>query len=105
DRCAAIPDWKIPAGAETFEPTLIYQDWKYIKLTMWNHAGIVRTRKGLARAQADLNYHAHRITSFYREAVPTRDIIELRNAVETARIIVSQAIHREESVGCHYRAD
>ena len=105
DRCAAIPDWKIPAGAETFEPTLIYQDWKYIKLTMWNHAGIVRTRKGLARAQADLNYHAHRITSFYREAVPTRDIIELRNAVETARIIVAQAIHREASVGCHFRTD
>lgn len=104
-RCSYIPDWKIPAGAETFEPTLIYQDWKYIKLTMWNHAGIVRTRKGLARAQADLNYHAHRITSFYREAVPTRDIVELRNAVETARIIVSHAIHREYSVGCHYRAD
>jgi len=102
-RCECIPDWKIPAGAETFEPSLIYQDWKYIKLTMWNHAGIVRTRKGLERAQSDLNYHAHRITSFYREAVPTRDIIELRNAVETARIVVSHAIHNEQSIGCHYR--
>ena len=70
---------------------------------MWNHAGIVRTRKGLERAQSDLNYHAHRITSFYREAVPTRDIIELRNAVETARIVVSHAIHNEQSIGCHYR--
>lgn len=101
-RCECIPDWKIPSGAETFEPSLIYQDWKYIKMTMWNHAGIVRTKKGLARAQADLNYHAHRITNFYREAVPTRDIIELRNAVETANIVVSQAIHNERSIGCHY---
>jgi L-aspartate oxidase len=105
NRCGCIPDWKIPKGAETFEPSLIYQDWKYIKLTMWNHAGIVRTKKGLERAQSDLNYHAHRITSFYREAVPTRDIIELRNAVETARIVVSQAIHNEQSIGCHYRKD
>lgn len=105
NRCGCIPDWKIPKGAETFEPSLIYQDWKYIKLTMWNHAGIVRTKKGLERAQSDLNYHAHRITSFYREAVPTRDIIELRNAVETARIVVSHAIHNEQSIGCHYRKD
>ncbi len=102
-RCSSIPDWRIPSKAETFEPSLIYQDWKYIKLTMWNHAGIIRTKKGLERAQADLNYHAHRITSFYREAVPTRDIIELRNAVGTACIVVSHAIHNEKSVGCHYR--
>jgi L-aspartate oxidase len=102
-RLDSIPDWKIPAEAEQFEPALIYQDWQVIKMTMWNHAGIVRTRKGLERANADLNYHAHRITNFYRTAVLSRDIIELRNGVVTARIVVDAARHNENSVGCHYR--
>jgi L-aspartate oxidase len=104
-RLERIPDWKTPLGGERFESALIWQDWKMIKMTMWNHAGIVRTRKGLERAQADLNYHAHRITKFYREAALDRDIIELRNGVVTAQIVVDAAIHNERSVGCHYRKD
>ncbi len=104
-RLEHIPDWQSPATAERFEAPLIYQDWNVIKMTMWNHAGIIRTRKGLERAQADLNYHAHRITRFYREAVLDRDIIELRNGVVTAQLVVSAAIHNERSIGCHFRRD
>ncbi len=104
-RLERIPDWKTPEGAETFESALIWQDWKIIKMTMWNHAGIVRTRKGLERAKADLDYHAHRIEKFYREAALSRDVIELRNGVETARIVVSAAIHNGVSAGCHFRRD
>ncbi len=102
-RFNSIPDWKVPAQAERFESSLIYQDWNMIKMTMWNHAGIIRTRKGLERANADLNYHAHRITRFYREAVLDKDIIELRNGVVTAQLVVASAIHNENSIGCHYR--
>jgi L-aspartate oxidase len=93
----------MPKQAEQFESCLIYQDWNMIKMTMWNHAGIIRTRKGLERANADLNYHAHRITKFYREAVLDRDIIELRNGIISAQIIVASAIHNETSIGCHFR--
>lgn len=104
-RRAEIPDWEFPRQAEQFELPLIYQDWNMIKLTMWNQAGIVRTRRGLERAQADLNYHAHRITKFYREAELNRDIIELRNGVAVAQLVVSAAFHNQRSVGCHYRKD
>jgi L-aspartate oxidase len=83
----------------------MYQDWNMIKLTMWNHAGIVRTRKGLQRAEADLNYHEHRINRFYHEACLTRDIIELRNGVTAARLIVGAAMHNRKSIGCHFRLD
>lgn len=105
NRLKAIPDWKKPAHPEFFEPMVIYQDWNLIKVIMWYHAGIVRTKKGLERASSDLNYHAHRITKFYREAELTRDIIELRNGVETAQIVVSSAMHNTTSIGCHYRKD
>ncbi|OHD25410.1 MAG: L-aspartate oxidase [Spirochaetes bacterium GWC1_27_15] len=97
-----IPDWKTPLEFEEFDPILIYQDWKAIKLTMWNYAGIIRTKKGLDRAQSDLNYYAHRIFKFYKEAKLNRDIIELRNAIVTAQLIVDAAIHNDQSIGCHY---
>lgn len=104
-RMDSIPDWKVPLQAEHFEASLIYQDWNVIKMTMWNHAGIIRTRKGLERAHADLNYHAHRITRFYREAILDKDIIELRNGVISAQLVVDAAFHNESSIGCHYRKD
>ena len=102
-RFAAIPEWDYPTVQENFDPLLLKQDWKAIQLTMWNYAGIIRTKKGLERAQADLSYYAHRILKFYREAQLTKDIIELRNGISTARIIVGAALHNTASAGCHYR--
>lgn len=72
---------------------------------MWNHAGIIRSKKSLSRALADLDYHAHRITRFYREAILNKDIIELRNGVLTARIVTAAAIRNTQSKGCHFRKD
>ena len=97
-----IPDWHGPEYSEEFDPLLFQQDWKMIQLTMWNYAGIVRTRKGLARARADLTYHAHRILKFYREAKLNRQIIELRNGVVNASIIVRAASRNKKSTGCHF---
>ncbi len=105
DRFSYIPEWDTSEVQETFDPLLLHQDWRAIKLTMWNYAGIIRTRKGLERAQADLSYYSHRIYKFYREAQLSRDIIELRNAISTARIIVGAALHNTESSGCHYLGD
>jgi len=101
-RFDGIPDWKIPSYTEEFDPLLLKQDLQAIQLTMWNYAGIVRTKKGLERAQADLNYYAHRIFKFYKEARLNKDIIELRNAIVCALHIVNAAIHNNRSAGCHY---
>ena len=54
------------------------------------------------RALADLNYLSHRIEQFYMQARITREIIELRNAVLTARLIVRAAYSNGISRGCHY---
>jgi L-aspartate oxidase len=98
----AIPDWKFPSAEEEFDPLLLAQDWKAIQLTMWNYAGIERTRKGLDRARADLNYYSHRIFKFYQSARLNRNIIELRNAIVNASIIVNAATHNSQSIGCHF---
>ncbi len=105
ERFNEIPDWKLPEHVEEFDPLLLKQDLQAIQLTMWNYAGIVKTKKGLERAQADLNYYSHRIFKFYKEAKLNRDIIELRNAIVSALLIVSSALHNDNSRGCHYLKD
>ena len=97
-----IPDWKFPKFIEEFDPILIAQDRNAMKSTMWNYAGIIRTPKGLDRANADLSYFAHRIFRFYQGAKLDRIIIELRNAIVSSQIIVRAAIHNDKSLGCHY---
>jgi L-aspartate oxidase len=102
-RFAAIPEWTVPSEGIAFDPLLLKQDWQEIKMTMWNYAGIVRSARGLKRARADLSYFSHRIFDFYQNSVLNRDIIELRNAVISASIIVDAALHNTRSIGCHYR--
>jgi len=98
----SVPAWVSPAPEEEFDPVLIQQDMLQIQYTMWNYAGIIRTHKRLERALADLNYLSHRIERFYKRAVISRPLIELRNAELAARIIVTAADANPKSLGCHY---
>jgi L-aspartate oxidase len=98
----SIPDWVDPTAPEEFDPVLIQQDMLTIQTTMWNYAGIIRTRKRLERALADLNYLRHRVEQFYRAARLSRPIIELRNATVAAQVIVGAALSNGKSRGCHW---
>jgi len=102
NRFAKIPNWKEPQHIEDFDSLLLVQDWKAIQMTMWNYAGIIRTQKGLIRAKADLEYYSHRIFKFYKTARLDKNIIELRNAVINASIIVNAALRNTKSSGCHF---
>jgi L-aspartate oxidase len=97
-----IRDWQDPRSVEEFDPVLVNQDFRTIQSTMWHYAGIIRSRNRLLRAQADLNYLSHRIEQFYKSARLARKIIELRNSVLTAGIIVKSALSNPVSKGCHY---
>jgi L-aspartate oxidase len=98
----SIPDWVFPPDEEVVDPILIGHDLQNIQTTMWDYAGIIRTRKRLQRAISDLNYIDHRIDSFYRSASLSRRLLELRNAVLTASLIARAAMANPVSVGCHY---
>jgi L-aspartate oxidase len=100
--CKSVPDWVYPRNEEVFDRVLVKQDFRNIQATMWNYAGIIRTRKRLQRAYADLDYLTHRIEQFYREAKLTRGIVELRNTVLTASLIVRAALANPVSRGCHH---
>jgi len=100
-----IHDWYYPEREDASDPALINQDWLTIRTTMWNYAGVIRTRKRLERAKADLEYLSHRIERFYREAALDASIVGLRHGIEVALLITHAALANPVSAGAHYRVD
>jgi L-aspartate oxidase len=72
---------------------------------MWNYAGVVRSPRRLSRARRILLELREEIQSFYRGCGLTRELIELRNAVQTALLVVHAAALNPVSKGCHYVAE
>ena len=87
------------------DPVLVRQDMLQIQHTMWNYAGVIRSPKRLTRARRILLELREEIQSFYRGCRLTRDLIELRNAVQTALLVVHAAALNPRSKGCHYVVD
>ena len=104
DPATLVPWVPAPPGVDP-DPLLIEQDWTSIRTTLWNYAGIVRTRARLQRGRGDMGYLYHRLEMFYREAPLTRKILELRSGIICARLILKAALLNPESRGCHYRVD
>lgn len=90
------------AASREADPTLIRQDLQLLRSTMWNYAGIVRSPKRLTRARRILLELREEIQSFYRDCRVTPELIELRNAVQTALLVVHAASLNPVSKGCHY---
>ena len=98
-----LPDprpWESPTRMA--DPVLVRQDMLQIQHTMWNYAGVVRSPRRLTRARRILIELREEIQSFYRGCHLTRELIELRNAVQTALLVVHAAALNPRSKGCHY---
>lgn len=101
-----LPDprpWQSPR--EEADPTLVAQDLNLVQQTMWNYAGIVRSPRRLTRARRILLELREEIQSFYHDCRLTRELIELRNAVQTALLVVHAASLNPRSKGSHYVID
>lgn len=98
---APVPrEWRSPARVA--DPLLIRQDLQQVQQTMWNYAGIIRSPQRLARARRILRELREDIQAFYRDCRPTRELIELRSAVQTALLVVHAAALNPVSRGCHH---
>lgn len=89
---------------EPIDTALLVQDWTSIKSTMWNYVGLIRTKQRLNRAIKMLKELQHEIEQFYKRTKLSREIIELRNGIETAIAVTRATIEAPVSRGAHYIA-
>jgi L-aspartate oxidase len=101
----AIRAWDESRVTDSDEEVVIQQCWREIRQFMWNFVGIVRTTKRLQRAANRIALLRQEVGEYYGNFRVTPDLIELRNLVEVADLIVQSALARHESRGLHFTTD
>jgi L-aspartate oxidase len=104
-KSTSLPVWDESRVTDADEEVVIANNWDELRRFMWNYVGIVRTTKRLERAQHRIILLKEEIDEYYRHFRITRDLLELRNLVEVASLIVSSALSRRESRGLHFSRD
>ena len=104
-RAAKLPLWDESHVTDSDEDVIIAHNWHELRLFMWDYVGIVRSNKRLERAARRIALLSSEIEEYYAHFKVSSHLLELRNLVEVASLIVKCAQSRKESRGLHYNID
>lgn len=100
-----LPAWDESRVDDADERVVIQHNWHELRLFMWDYMGIVRTTKRLERALRRINLLQQEIDEYYAHFRLSNNLLELRNLVQVAELMVRCALDRKESRGLHYTPD
>jgi len=100
-----LPAWDESRVENPDELVVIQHNWHELRLFMWDYVGIVRTTKRLERALRRITMLQQEIDEYYAHFRVSNNLLELRNLVQVAELIVRCAMMRKESRGLHYTLD
>ncbi|HED13463.1 MAG TPA: L-aspartate oxidase [Gammaproteobacteria bacterium] len=105
DSGVTLPEWDESRVSDADEQIVVAHNWDELRRAMWDYVGIVRTSKRLQRAQHRINLLKEEVREYYGNFRVSSDLLELRNLLEVAELIVRSASQRKESRGLHYTLD
>ncbi len=100
-----IPAWDESLVTRSNEEIVVAHNWDELRRFMWAYVGIVRKDERLQRARRRIQLLEQETVDYYKHYIVTKDLLELRNLVLVARLIVECAIARQESRGLHFTLD